>query len=74
LLDQAATTFETQRHKQLAQIKAAYILANDGAYSDVINRIGPLMEKDAPYEFLARELPFRVFRPRLKNAPSKTYP
>ena len=56
LLDQAATTFETQRHKQLAQIKAAYILANDGAYSDVINRIGPLMEKDAPYEFLAREL------------------
>ena len=56
LLDQAANTFETQRHAQLAQIKAAYILANDGAYSDVINRIGPLMEKDAPYEFLAREL------------------
>ena len=56
LLDQAARTFETPRHIQLAQIKAAYILANDGAYSDVINRIGPLMEKDAPYEFLAREL------------------
>ena len=56
LLDRAANTFETQRHAQLAQIKAAYILANDGAYSDVINRIGPLMEKDAPYEFLAREL------------------
>jgi len=56
LLDQAANIFETQRHAQLAQIKAAYILANDGAYSDVINRIGPLMEKDAPYEFLAREL------------------
>ena len=31
-------------------------MANDGAYSDVINRIGPLIEKDAPYEFLAREL------------------
>ena len=56
LLDQAANTFETPRHAQLAQIKAAYILANDGAYSDVISRIGPLMEKDAPYEFLAREL------------------
>lgn len=56
LLDRAATTFETARHAQLAQIKAAYILANEGAYSDVINRIGPLMEKDAPYEFLAREL------------------
>jgi len=56
LLDRAATTFETPRHAQLAQIKAAYILANDGAYSDVINRAGPLIEKDAPYEFLAREL------------------
>jgi hypothetical protein len=56
LLDQAASTFETQRHAQLAKIKAAYILANEGAYSDVINRVGPLMEKDAPYEFLAREL------------------
>ena len=56
LLDRAAGVFETRRHEQLAQIKAAYILANDGAYSDVINRLGPLMEKDAPYEFLAREL------------------
>ena len=56
LLDRAASTFEAPRHAHLAQIKAAYILANDGAYSDVINRIGPLIEKDAPYEFLAREL------------------
>jgi len=56
LLDRAAITFETPRHAHLAQIKAAYILANDGAYSDVISRVGPLMEKDAPYEFLAREL------------------
>ena len=56
LLDRAATTFETRRHIQLAQIKAAYILANEGAYSDVVNRAAPLMEKDAPYEFLAREL------------------
>ena len=56
LLDRAANTFDTERHKQLAQIKAAYILANDGAYSDVVSRAAPLMEKDAPYEFLAREL------------------
>lgn len=56
LLDRAAGTFESQRHIQLAQIKAAYILGNDGAYSDVISRAAPLMEKDAPYEFLAREL------------------
>ncbi len=56
LLDAAANRFETARHKQLAQIKAAYILASDGAYNDVMSRAGALMVKDAPYEFLAREL------------------
>ncbi len=56
LLDQAATTFETPRHSQLAQIKAAYILAGEGAYNDVLSRTGALTAKDAPYEFLAREL------------------
>lgn len=56
LLDAAATRFEATRHKQLAQIKAAYILASDGAYNDVMSRVGPLLEKGAPYEFLAREL------------------
>ena len=56
LLDQAATTFETERHIQLAQIKAAYILAGEGAYSDVLSRTGSLSAKDAPYEYLAREL------------------
>jgi len=56
LLDQAAVTFEAPRHAQLAQIKAAYILAGEGAYSDVLSRTGPLLEKDAPYEYLAREL------------------
>jgi len=56
LFDQAASAFETPRHIQLAQIKAAYVLANDGAYSDVMSRVGALTEKDAPYEFLAREL------------------
>jgi len=56
LLDQAATRFETPRHIQLAKIKAAYILAGEGAYNDVLSRSGPLSTKDAPYEFLAREL------------------
>ena len=56
LLDKAATTFETPRHSQLAQIKAAYILAGEGAYNDVLSRAGALTAKDAPYEFLAREL------------------
>lgn len=56
LLDQAAATFETQRHIQLAQIKAAYILAGEGAYNDVLSRAGSLSVKDAPYEYLAREL------------------
>jgi len=56
LLDRAAQTFTQPRHIQLAQLKAAYILASDGAYSDVINRLGPLVAKDAPYEYLSREL------------------
>lgn len=55
-LDQAAAQFDVRRHKELAQMKAAYILANEGAYSDVLVRMQPLTEKGAPYEFLAREL------------------
>jgi len=55
-LDLAAAQFEVRRHQELAQMKAAYILANEGAYSDVMNRVQPLTEKGAPYEFLAREL------------------
>lgn len=54
--DQAADKFTTLRHKQLAQLKAAYLLADQGAYSDVIARVTPLAETEAPYEFLAREL------------------
>lgn len=54
--DQAAEKFTTPRHKQLAQLKAAYLLADQGAYSDVIARVTPLAETEAPYEFLAREL------------------
>lgn len=56
LLDRAAQTFETTRHQQLAQIKAAYILAGEGAYGDVITRATPLAETGEPYEYLAREL------------------
>ena len=54
--DQAAEKFSTARHKQLAQLKAAYLLADQGAYADVIGRVSPLAETEAPYEFLAREL------------------
>jgi len=54
--DQAAEKFTIPRHKQLAQLKAAYLLADQGAYADVIGRTTALAETDAPYEFLAREL------------------
>lgn len=56
LLDRAAATFESKRHSQLAQMKAAYLLAGQGNYADVITRMSPLSEKGEPYEYLAREL------------------
>ncbi len=56
LLDRAAMTFDHPRHKQLAQVKAAYILSGQGAYAEVMTRAAPLAEKDLPYEYLAREL------------------
>ena len=56
LFDEAAQKFNLPRHAHLAQLKAAYILAGNGAYDDVQGRVGPLIAKDAPYEFLAREL------------------
>ncbi len=54
--DKAAEKFSVDRHKQLAQLKAAYLLADQGAYSDVIGRVTPLSQTEEPYEFLAREL------------------
>lgn len=54
--DQAAETFKLPRHSDLAKLKAAYILADQGAYADVQGRVDSLAAKDAPYEFLAREL------------------
>ncbi|MEP1229450.1 MAG: tetratricopeptide repeat protein [Litorimonas sp.] len=56
LFDEAAQVFTRPRHAHLARLKAAYILAGNGAYEDVQARLGPLIAKDAPYEFLAREL------------------
>jgi hypothetical protein len=56
LYDQASKVFKIPRHSDLAELKAAYILADEGAYSEVQARIDPLAAKDAPYEFLAREL------------------
>lgn len=56
LFDEAAQKFESPRHAQLAQLKAAYILASQGRYADVKSRLGPLAEKEQPYEYLAREL------------------
>ncbi len=54
--DEAAQVFTRPRHAHLAKLKAAYILAGNGAYEDVRARLAPLIAKDAPYEFLAREL------------------
>ena len=56
LFDQAAAQFEKPRHKQLAQLKAGYVLAGDGRYDDVRSRMSALAAKDQPYEDLAREL------------------
>ena len=56
LFDQAAATFTKKRHIQLAQLKAAYVLAGNGNFEDVKRRVEPLIVKDEPYEYLAREL------------------
>ncbi|MGB3457350.1 MAG: tetratricopeptide repeat protein [Litorimonas sp.] len=56
LYDAASARFDLERHSQLAALKAAYIIANTGAWSDVEQRATPLAEENAPYEFLAREL------------------
>ncbi len=54
--DQSSSKFDKARHKQLSELKAAYLLADQGAYSDVIARLDGLIVEDAPYEYLAREL------------------
>jgi len=56
LYDAASARFKLPRHSQLAALKAAYIVANRGAWADVEQRVGRLADEGAPYEFLAREL------------------
>lgn len=56
LYDAASERFELSRHSDLAQLKAAYIVANQGNWTDVEQRAASLAEEGAPYEFLAREL------------------
>lgn len=56
LYDAASSRFELDRHSQLAQLKAAYIVANQGNWADVEQRVSALTAQDAPYEYLAREL------------------
>lgn len=56
LYDAASARFDLDRHSQLAQLKAAYIVANQGNWVDVEQRVSGLTATDAPYEYLAREL------------------
>ncbi|MEE9347537.1 MAG: tetratricopeptide repeat protein [Robiginitomaculum sp.] len=54
--DKAALSFDTDLHKQLAQLKAAYILSGAGHHDDVLARVEPLAMSGAPFAYLAREL------------------
>lgn len=56
LYDAAAVRFNEERHIHLTSLKAAYVVANRGDWSDVDQRASALAAQDAPYEFLAREL------------------
>lgn len=56
LYDAASDRFERPRHAQLAALKSAYVVANQGNWGDVELRVSRLAEEGAPYEFLAREL------------------
>jgi len=56
LLDQAAGKFDIAIHKDLASLKAVYILLDLGRYDDVQARAGALTADGAPYQDLAKEL------------------
>jgi hypothetical protein len=56
LFDKAAEVFEKPVHKDLASLKAAYILMEQGRYADVTARASSLSGADAPYKDLAKEL------------------
>ena len=56
LYDAASARFDNPRHVDLAKLKSAYVLANEGAWDDVERRAESIAADGAPYEFLAREL------------------
>ncbi len=56
LFDEAAAKFEKPLHKDLAGLKAAYILLDLGRYGDVQARLGVLAVDGSPYQNLAKEL------------------
>ena len=56
LYDAASARFDRPRHADLAQLKSAYVLANQGAWDDVERRADAIAGEGAPYEYLAREL------------------
>ncbi|NNC36529.1 MAG: tetratricopeptide repeat protein [Acidimicrobiales bacterium] len=56
LFDRAAGAFTKPIHKDLASLKAAYILMDEGRYDDVKARANSLSVDDAPYADLAKEL------------------
>jgi len=55
LFDQAAEKFDKPIHKDLASLKAVYILLDQGRYADVQARAGLLAVDGAPYADLAKE-------------------
>jgi len=56
LFDKSAEVFEKPMHKDLARLKAAYILLDEDRYDDVKARAQELMIENAPYSDLAREM------------------
>lgn len=56
LLDRASAAFTKPVHKDLAGLKAAYILMDEGRYDDVTARASLLAVDKAPYADLAKEL------------------
>ena len=56
LLDQSAAAYVKPVHKDLAGLKAAYILMDEGRYDDVKARASALSTDKAPFEDLAKEL------------------
>lgn len=56
LFDRASAAFTKPVHKDLAGLKAAYLLMQQERYDDVTTRASALIVEDAPYADLAREL------------------